>query len=185
MAMSLTSYGYTTQPRETHFDGSSQNSFTSGSARRSPLLNDLLELVRPDLYRHLYGVADILTRALTSADDVEYEATKTTEPVDLSWYFSVVQEGVDAQPDAARLAVTIQGVSQLVKNGLRDEFDRLDNLLSQTECNSMSDASAVALVRASYPFRSKLSQWRPFAQRTANTLRERGSDPERLLKGAI
>lgn len=149
------------------------------------MLDDLLELVRPHLYLHLYGEIDSSPHAGTSADDLEYEETRTSDPVDLSWYFSVVQEGSDLQPDAARLALTISGISQLVKNGLRDEFDRLDKLLSQTDCRSMSDASAVAFVRASYPFRSKLSQWKPFAERTANALRERGSDPERLLKGVI
>ncbi len=137
------------------------------------------------MYQHLYGEIDSSPHAATSAEDFEYEETKTSEPVDLSWYFSVVQEGSDEQPDAARLAVTIRGISQLVKNGLRDEFDRLDKLLSQTDCSSMSDASAVAFVRASYPFRSKLSQWKPFAAKTANTLRERGSDADQLLKGVI
>lgn len=99
---------------------------------------------------------------------------------DASWIFSAAMS-TDAN-GASMVGKVIDGVNELI--AARD-FKGIDRALARVPTGNTSKHVLIALARATFPVRTKLSTWHTFVHEVQKGLANRGLDHTRLLKGLI
>jgi hypothetical protein len=131
------------------------------------------------LLGNLFGVR---AQSNTFESNVTTAKIKTTvgDVVDAEWIFRAFSSS-DSN-GAERLDATIEGINALVA---QRKFNILNRVLRDISESTASRLVLLALARATFPFRSKLSTWQPFVIRVDFEFRRRGLESARLLKGLV
>jgi hypothetical protein len=100
---------------------------------------------------------------------------------DLTWLFEAFAAGREHRPSTAELATFIGGVNALIRDG---HYRIIENIF-RSSLKSAPSQCLLALARATFPVRTRLSGWKTFLDMTTDLLSERGKDVAVLLKGML
>lgn len=104
-----------------------------------------------------------------------------SRPTEISRTLSaMLTEGRNADPDTERLAEYISELNKLIA-GYR--FAQINQLLREVELDTISTPTMLALLRATFPVRSRLMDWSTLLEHVRVELGARGKNANRLLIG--
>ncbi|MBY0612133.1 MAG: hypothetical protein K2P80_08105 [Beijerinckiaceae bacterium] len=112
-----------------------------------------------------------------SLEKTDFGAVNTLS-IDVSWIFNSIT--ADAQSATEVVTSTIDSVNKLIA---AREFDLLGRAIAAVDVGNAGRHMLLALARASYPVRSKISNWSSYIEKINCRFIELGLDADRLLRG--
>lgn len=95
-----------------------------------------------------------------------------------------IDAAASVDPSISRYAVR-KGIDVVEDYIIVGDFNSLNELLSRAKPEMMRRVTAVALLRAAYRLRGKLSKWMRFYTEVFAHLEATDQDPQRALKGLV